>query len=91
MSSAPKTKKPLLSPGKVLLILDYDFDDGGEQKSKFFVVLNTADSNTPALLLKTTSTLNKYSNMKVGCNIRPRGFSGFFVSAGTEKAFSKKK
>lgn len=54
-------------PGDILLYKDYVFEDGS-QGDKLFVVLNNTDTNSPCLLLKTTSQPKRYQGVKAGCN-----------------------
>jgi len=55
------------SPGDILLYQKYRFEDGSE-KDKLFVALNAANTQSPCLVLKTTSQSKKYSGSKRGCD-----------------------
>ncbi len=70
-------------PGEVLCYRDYRFENGSS-RDKLFVVLNAADSDTPCLLLKTTSQPRRYLGVRRGCNLQKRVF---FVPADWGKCF----
>jgi hypothetical protein len=64
-------------PGEILLYKNFQFEDGSA-KDKYFIVLNTADSEIPCLVLKTTSQSRRYADSSKGCNPLK---SVFFVPA----------
>lgn len=72
-------------PGEILWYQDYEFQDGnGSKKDKYFVVLNSADTNYPCLVLKTTSQSKRYTGSTKGCN---RDKKVFFIPSGWEDCF----
>ena len=70
-------------PGEIFCYKNYQFEDGSGN-DKLFVILNTVDSNTPCLVLKTTSQSKRYAGVRQGCN-SPKGV--FFVPTDWERCF----
>lgn len=70
-------------PGQILCYEDYEFENGS-RRDKLFVVLNAADSDTPCLVLKTTSQSRRYEDVKQGCNSQKKVF---FVPADWGRCF----
>ena len=60
-------------PGDVFIYKQYTFEDGS-QRDKWFVVLNHSDSDTPCIVLKTTSQVHRYQGCLKGCNKHHRCF-----------------
>lgn len=69
--------------GEIFCYKDYQFEDGSKN-DKLFVILNTVDSNTPCLVLKTTSQSKRYAGVRQGCNSPKRVF---FVPTDWERCF----
>ncbi len=61
------------NPGDVFVYKQYVFEDGS-QRDKWFIVLNTSDSEKPCIVLKTTSNGNHYQGCAKGCNKNRRCF-----------------
>ncbi|NCQ56044.1 hypothetical protein GW797_07445 [Candidatus Parcubacteria bacterium] len=61
------------NPGDVFVYKQYVFEDGS-QRDKWFIVLNTSDSEKPCIVLKTTSNGNHYQGCVKGCNKNRRCF-----------------
>lgn len=61
------------SPGQILCYEHFRFTDG-VYGDKLLVVLNTADLDTPCLVLKTTSHPERYLGSVQGCNVDRKVF-----------------
>jgi hypothetical protein len=71
-------------PGEILCYEDYVFEDSSKG-DKLFVVLNSADVDSPCLVLKTTSQSRRYEGARKGCNPQKRVF---FVPADWGRCFA---
>jgi hypothetical protein len=60
-------------PGEVFVFRQFEFEDGS-RRDKWFVALNASDSETPCLVLKTTSQPKRYQGCIEGCNHDRRCF-----------------
>ncbi|MBI4332552.1 MAG: hypothetical protein HY673_14870 [Chloroflexi bacterium] len=57
----------MASPGEILLYSDFEFEDHS-RGDKLFIILNAADTGSPALVLNTTSRARRYEGVVRGCN-----------------------
>jgi len=70
-------------PGEILCYESYPFDDGSK-RDKLFVILTVAGTNSPCLVLKTTSQSGRYEGVAKGCNPQKKVF---FVPADWGQCF----
>ena len=61
------------SPGQILFHKHFPYKDGTHGE-KLLVVLNTADLDTPCLVLKTTKRPKRYIGSVQGCNVDKKVF-----------------
>jgi hypothetical protein len=71
-------------PGEIYCYKNYQFENGS-RSDKLFVILNRVDSNTPCLVLKTTSQSKRYTGVRRGCNSQKKVF---FVPTDWERCFN---
>jgi len=71
-------------PGQVFYYENFQFENGST-RDKLFVILNVVDINSPCLVLKTTSQLERYEGAKKGCNPQKRVF---FVPLDWQECFT---